>query len=456
MALDEANAPTVGALDASAVDIERAVASLPPRMRLAVDCFYFVGLTTAETAVVMHVSEGTVKSTLSDARREVPRAPRGGIVIDIETELQQAGERWRARQPDARVDVERATTSRRRARPLVAATALVVVVVLVAVAFATRSSNPARVHVVTEPSSSTTTAPASQPKSVIALDGKIIQVQALAAADGKLWVTGDAPKSGPAHVQEIDALTGAVLGDTTLPDNGPIAIAIGSGAVWVRAQQGEQSTALFKIDPTTHKVVGTLVMKKDGGLALTPDAVWVNDDVGLERVDPTTVKVTNTIPLVGAGPYTSLLVTSGPIGVWTGNFYTGDVQQIDTSHNTAGPVHHLATDTSTMVELGSSLWVEKYPDQLIEVGPDGRARRTLHMGEPVQGMATDGRALWLATNGSHVLQVDPASGAITRLELPARTALAPTLTADPVRGTIWVAALEPTPRLVSVSPGGGG
>ncbi len=54
--------------DGGGVDLERAVAKLPPRMRLAVDCVYFVDLTIADTAAVMGVSEGTVKSTLSDAR----------------------------------------------------------------------------------------------------------------------------------------------------------------------------------------------------------------------------------------------------------------------------------------------------------------------------------------------------------------------------------------------------
>jgi RNA polymerase sigma-70 factor (ECF subfamily) len=51
-----------------AVDVEFAVSKLPARQRLAVDCFYFVGLSVAETAAVMRCSEGTVKSTLSDAR----------------------------------------------------------------------------------------------------------------------------------------------------------------------------------------------------------------------------------------------------------------------------------------------------------------------------------------------------------------------------------------------------
>jgi RNA polymerase sigma-70 factor (ECF subfamily) len=49
-------------------DLAGAVAALPPRQRLAVDCFYYAGLTVAETAAVMGCAEGTVKSTLSDAR----------------------------------------------------------------------------------------------------------------------------------------------------------------------------------------------------------------------------------------------------------------------------------------------------------------------------------------------------------------------------------------------------
>jgi RNA polymerase sigma-70 factor (ECF subfamily) len=50
------------------VDVEFAIGRLSPRQRLAIDCFYFAGLSVAETAAVMACSEGTVKSTLSDAR----------------------------------------------------------------------------------------------------------------------------------------------------------------------------------------------------------------------------------------------------------------------------------------------------------------------------------------------------------------------------------------------------
>jgi RNA polymerase sigma-70 factor, ECF subfamily len=53
------------------IDLRAAVAHLAPRERLAIDCFYFVALSIAETAAVMRCSEGTVKSTLSSAREHL-------------------------------------------------------------------------------------------------------------------------------------------------------------------------------------------------------------------------------------------------------------------------------------------------------------------------------------------------------------------------------------------------
>jgi DNA-directed RNA polymerase specialized sigma24 family protein len=50
------------------LDLQAALTRLTRRQRLAVECFYFVGLPIAETAAVMGCSLGTVKSTLADAR----------------------------------------------------------------------------------------------------------------------------------------------------------------------------------------------------------------------------------------------------------------------------------------------------------------------------------------------------------------------------------------------------
>jgi RNA polymerase sigma factor (sigma-70 family) len=55
----------------SDVDLERAIARLAPRQRLAVELHYFVGLAVKDAAQVMGCAEGTVKSTLADARERL-------------------------------------------------------------------------------------------------------------------------------------------------------------------------------------------------------------------------------------------------------------------------------------------------------------------------------------------------------------------------------------------------
>ncbi|MEO7058342.1 MAG: sigma-70 family RNA polymerase sigma factor [Lapillicoccus sp.] len=61
--------PGVPAADGAAhVDLDRALATLTARQRLAVELHYYVGLPLAEIATVLGCAEGTVKSTLSDAR----------------------------------------------------------------------------------------------------------------------------------------------------------------------------------------------------------------------------------------------------------------------------------------------------------------------------------------------------------------------------------------------------
>ncbi len=55
--------------NATRIDIQRAVADLTGRQRLAVELYYFLGLPVAEVAQVMGCSVGTVKSTLADSRR---------------------------------------------------------------------------------------------------------------------------------------------------------------------------------------------------------------------------------------------------------------------------------------------------------------------------------------------------------------------------------------------------
>lgn len=72
--LPEDGGPAADRGDASAaVDLERALARLSVRQRLAIDLHYYLGLGVADMATVMRCSEGTVKSTLSDARARLRR-----------------------------------------------------------------------------------------------------------------------------------------------------------------------------------------------------------------------------------------------------------------------------------------------------------------------------------------------------------------------------------------------
>lgn len=50
------------------LDLDQTIAELPKRQRLAVELYYLLGLDVRECAAVMGCSDGTVKSTLHDAR----------------------------------------------------------------------------------------------------------------------------------------------------------------------------------------------------------------------------------------------------------------------------------------------------------------------------------------------------------------------------------------------------
>jgi RNA polymerase sigma factor (sigma-70 family) len=53
------------------LDLERALANLPARQRLAIDLYYFAGADVAATAEAMGCAPGTVKATLHQARERL-------------------------------------------------------------------------------------------------------------------------------------------------------------------------------------------------------------------------------------------------------------------------------------------------------------------------------------------------------------------------------------------------
>ena len=383
---------------------------------------------------------------------------------DLEEQLRVAGARWRAEQRDPPVNLHGASAGPRSRAVLVGlgTGALAVVAIVVVVLFAGASRPGPRVSVVP------TTIPTSPPSAVVTahpdvieLSSEIAQPDVLAVDGNRLWVTGYAPAlkgaanvsgiQGPAHLQRIDAETGKLLGEVTLPDNSPGGLRVGAGAVWLSGQQNEESTELLKVDTATMRVAARIQGIDTGDLAVTPDTVWATDGVGgLRRIDPATGRVVTTIDLHSNKLYAAGWVVAGPVGVFVGNGYSGNIQRIDPATNTAGPEIHIAPDLAEMVELDGSLWVERSDGtQLIEVRGGTTVARTIDLPERGVDVASDGKVLWVGTTAAHVMRVDPASGAVTGVAMPAGTR-AMAVAADPATGAVWATSTTPTPRLLRV------
>jgi RNA polymerase sigma-70 factor (ECF subfamily) len=55
------------------LDLAEALRGLSRRQRLAIELYYYLGMSVSETAEIMGCSQGTVKSTLADARARLRR-----------------------------------------------------------------------------------------------------------------------------------------------------------------------------------------------------------------------------------------------------------------------------------------------------------------------------------------------------------------------------------------------
>jgi hypothetical protein len=103
-----------------------------------------------------------------------------------------------------------------------------------------------------------------------------------------------------------------------------------------------------------------------------------------------------------------------------------------------------------MVELDGSLWVERSDGtQLVEMRDGTTVTRRIDLPERGFDLATDGKVLWVGTETAHVLRVDPVSGGVTAVAMPAGTRTN-TVAADSATGAVWAASMTPTPRLLRV------
>jgi streptogramin lyase len=375
--------------------------------------------------------------------------------MEIDEQLQEAGERWRAAERAPAADFRRATQrpSRRsrtpgRSRGLLAVPILAGAFVLAfAIVFFAQSNSSSTKVTVTQPTTPSSTAPG--PPTALTIDPAIVRTGALAIDGASVWVTGEAPRSRAATLEHIDTKTGNLIGKVVLRDNSPFQIVVGDGAVWVCSQQNEESAHLTKVDPTTMRITAVIETAGDAAVAVTPGAVWVDVNQGeLQRRDPKTNKVLATITLPGGG-YSAHFITAGPLGIFLANPYDGTVLRVDPATNTVKQIADVGDYAGEIVELDGSLWVNAYSAAVVIDPASGAVTRRIE--RRVRDLASDGRFLWASTDGPNVLRIDPKSGAVVPVAPPSGMKFAIALAADPETGAVW-AADSPAQRLVRLAP----
>jgi streptogramin lyase len=289
----------------------------------------------------------------------------------------------------------------------------------------------------------------------LTLDARIGQPTALAVDSGGVWVTGYALEEGPATVEHISTSTGEVLAKVELADNAAGPIVVGDDAIWVSTQQNEESAHVIKIDPDTAKIKAVIPTQGVATVAITPDAVWIDDSAGtLLRLDPDTNAIVATIPLPG-GPYSAHWITAGPLGIFLANSYDDTVLRVDPITNTVRRFAEVCCGVGAIVELDGSLWIGAGSSVLYELNPaTGALERRIDLGLHMHGLfrASDGRSLWMRTDRPRVVRVDPRSGRTTPVPLPDGVGNVADFSADPGTGAVWVAVNDPTPQVLRLAP----
>jgi DNA-binding beta-propeller fold protein YncE len=185
--------------------------------------------------------------------------------------------------------------------------------------------------------------------------------EAIAVADGALWVAsvapGDLAAPGDDAVTRIDLATGRTVATITVR-RGPLDITATRGAVWV-ANSGAGGDSVARIDPQTNRLVGRPVRTGDSpqSLAVGGGSLWVanHDARTVTRIHPAGGKVVADIPV----PSEPHRVAYGAGAAWVGNWHDNSVSRIDPATNrVVGPPIPIGSHHAGNLVVGAgSVWV---------------------------------------------------------------------------------------------------
>jgi YVTN family beta-propeller protein len=209
--------------------------------------------------------------------------------------------------------------------------------------------------------------------------------------------------------------------------------------------------ALFRIDPATNQVAGSIALGAPSAampmaVAVSGDAVWVASNTlaspseGMVfRVDPTSKSVVATIP-VGSG---ALDIAAGAGAVWVISARDGTVSRIDPATNSVTATVHVGVNPGGIGVGAGAVWVADYLGAaLVRLDQTtGQVVATVKLAGPARKVAVSPDAVWVIVADAlgaigTLVRVDPKTNAIVA-SIP--------LDADPwsvasTASRVWVAA----------------
>jgi streptogramin lyase len=248
-----------------------------------------------------------------------------------------------------------------------------------------------------------------------------------------------------------------IVATVVVPNDGPVAIGLGS--VWAEDREGASSSnaQLYRIDPQSGVVTDKIPHVLGGAATVMDGSVWIASFATnrLLRVDPTTDTVTPypTGPTLDEGPE-AVLPVAGQL--WVSNHHGGTVALIDPQDGTissAIPVAPVGPDgAQSLATDGSSVWAAIPGANAIARISVATHTITAHVpsNPPCGGLAADSTAVWVTGGGcgsGGVTRINPATNEVSaQFNTPGQ--------ADDVIiafGSVWVVTSNPN-ELVRIDP----
>jgi YVTN family beta-propeller protein len=274
--------------------------------------------------------------------------------------------------------------------------------------------------------------------------------EAIGIGAGSLWVTAtEADESGnsvPGVVKRIDSITGATL--ATIPiGRSAFDIDVSAGAVWVA---NHDSGSVMRIDPATNQVTATIPIPVASGVTVGLGAVWVvGSDGTVTRIDPATNQIVTTIATQTTGAY----VATGNGAVWV--THPGDAGQANGSLSRIDPATHqvvanvpLGSNPQELAVSGANVWVGMLGEPTV-VRVSATANAVLNrvaVSSPVYALTAGTDVVWAVHNLPSSGDSGPPAGAVSRISAsPPLSAAKPTPPPAPTPSPSPTATPTPSP-----------